>query len=418
MNDRKTEPRLRFLPILLSASVLWIGAEVCGGAAAGAETCVRDTILHETVCFPEPSEACDSLYYRTMPIFPRIYTCAFPGAWRDSSRLEDPLIRRRPVGSFAGPMDPPVEPRARSVTVRFRRDRRAEVRRDFGGYRLYRIVNRFRLDNGNYVPDTSFAMLIRRFSRQRDDERTWNFSVVDTTTLEFMARDNAPGAQPRVVHDSVVTFVDPDSNGNYIKVCRVRDPQTGIDGVCVSRFDSVFVLRAPPGPHDGFYTWYAVTYEAKNQGLDGNYADMFVPDSTARIAPCANPADPNTCLNLNHKALNLTTEPVSPTAGPTRNLERVVVVPNPYRARESWDRPGVTEVHFINLPREALIRIYTIAGDLVTELRHNDSVHDFARWNLKNQSQQDVASGIYMYRVESTVEGQPFSFQDRFVVIR
>jgi hypothetical protein len=408
----------RLLSILASAAILAIGAEVRGGAEAGAEICVRDTVLHETVCFPEPSESCDSLYFGTMPVFPRIPVCAFAGAWRDSSRLEDPLIRRRCVGSFAGPMDPPVEERARTVTVRFRRDRRAEARRDFGGYRLYRIVNRFRQENGRFVPDTSYAMLIRRFSRQTGDERTWSFSVVDTTTLEFKCRDNSIVATPKVVHDSIVTFVDPDSNGNYIKVCRVRDPQEGTEGRCISRFDSVFVLKTPPGPHDGFFTWYAVTYEGRNQGLDGNYADLFVPDTTGRLGPCTNPLDPNTCPNLNHKAMNLTAEPVSPTGGPTRNLERVVVVPNPYRAREAWDRPGVTEVHFVNLPREALIRIYTVAGDLVAELRHNDAVHDFERWNLKNQNQQDVASGIYMYRVESTVGGQPFSFQDRFVVIR
>jgi hypothetical protein len=71
-------------------------------------------------------------------------------------------------------------------------------------------------------------------------------------------------------------------------------------------------------------------------------------------------------------------------------------------------------VHFINLPPQAKISIYTVAGDLVVVLNHSDTVHDFERWNLKNGRGKDVSSGIYMYRVEAT----NFSLQDRFVVIR
>src|SRR5207249_2039837 len=100
--------------------------------------------------------------------------------------------------------------------------------------------------------------------------------------------------------------------------------------------------------------------------------------------------------------------------GPTQNLERVVVVPNPFRATAEWDTPTGHEVHFINLPQEARIRIFTVAGDLVAELHHSDRVRDFERWDLKNDDGHDVASGIYMFRVEAS----SFSFQDRFIVIR
>ena len=57
--------------------------------------------------------------------------------------------------------------------------------------------------------------------------------------------------------------------------------------------------------------------------------------------------------------------PVEPTGGPALDLQRVLAVPNPYRGSEVWDRPGQSEVHFINLPTQARIRIYTLAGDLV-----------------------------------------------------
>ena len=140
---------------------------------------------------------------------------------------------------------------------------------------------------------------------------------------------------------------------------------------------------------------------------------MFVPDTLDDWVRCKTRGDSLSCPNLNHKLYNLTPVPVEPTGGPTADLERVGVVPNPFREKEAWDR-GQNELHFINLPPRATIKIYTIAGDLVARLEHVDPVRDFARWDLKNQNGRDVASGIYMYRVESGT----FTFQDRFVVIR
>jgi hypothetical protein len=205
-----------------------------------------------------------------------------------------------------------------------------------------------------------------------------------------------------VVNDSILTFVDPDSNGRFVKVCRR----------CETPGDSIFILLAPPGPHDGFQTWYSITIERKNT-TDPDYEDLFVPDTLDNFARCTNPADRGTCPNLNHKLRNLTGA-AEPTPGPTANLERVLAVPNPYRGSEVWDQPGQGEVHFINLPTQAKIRIYTAAGDLVRELFHNDKIRDFERWDLKNASGHAVASGIYMYRIEAGL----FHFQSRLVVIR
>ena len=407
---------LSFILLASAASFLGTGAVSAPGAPAAPAAV---------------SSPCDSLFWPGMPVFPRIYVCAFAGGYQDSSLVSPGKC----VGSFRGPLPDSISKRPRTITLRFRRDRRAEARDDFGGYRIYRVVN---------LPDTTMMMLIRRFSRQSGDDRTWNFSFLDavpcvpdtgSTDRAYCWHDPIKSGQrnptymqylctgrgqtvPQVVNDSIVTFVDPDSSGNFVKVCRVRSPQEGVDGACKSKGDSVFVLRAPPGPHDGFPTWYAVTYEGRNVGADANFADLFVPDVTGRIGPCADPFDTSTCINLNNKAFNMTVEPVEPTAGPTPNLLRVVAVPNPFRANEAWDQPGAHELHFINLPAVAQIRIYTVAGDLVKELSHSDRIRDFERWDLKNQRGQDVSSGIYLYRVEANVAGRAFSFEDRFVVIR
>jgi len=237
--------------------------------------------------------------------------------------------------------------------------------------------------------------------------------VVDTSDINLPFKCN--GA---IVNDSIVTFVDPASNGNYVKACKKRIPPNDPRGVCDPQNfgDSLFVLLKPPGPHEGFRTWYAITYEERNTRLDGNYQDLFVPDTTGIIGPCGDPNDPHTCPNLNNRCYNMTEFPVLATGGPTTNLEHVGVVPNPFRAHEAWDRPGGNELHFINLPVRATIKIYTAAGDLVTRLEHDDKVHDFEVWDLKNQNGRDVASGIYMYRVED--RNGPFTFQDRFIIIR
>jgi hypothetical protein len=225
---------------------------------------------------------------------------------------------------------------------------------------------------------------------------------VNPTTLEFEC-DGVPA------YDSVVTFVDPDSSGSFEKVCRDLDEF----GRCLSPGDSVWALVPPTGPHDGFRTWYSVTYEGKNT-VDNNYADLFVPDTSDGYANCGTVGVPSTCPNLNNKLANIMAEPVEPTGGPTPDLLAVSVVPNPFRAAARWDRPDGNEVHFINLPSQAKIRIYSVSGDLVRELIHNDTVYDFERWDLKNASGKDVASGIYMYRVEAG----SFTAQNRFIVIR
>jgi hypothetical protein len=325
--------------------------------------------------------------------FPHIPVWAMPRGFEDGSHFKPDSC----VGLLTPPADSLIA-RPRTITVRFLRDRRAEARPDFGGYRVWRAVN---------SPDTSRMTLIRRFSKNINAGLTWNFSTVDTTTLEFMCHNE-------VVHDSVVTFVDPDSSGNFVKECRRVDRF----GRCLSRGDSVFRLVSPPGPHDGFLTWYSVTYEALNV-QDNVNLDLFVPgpyDTSDNFANCGTPGDSTTCprINLNNKFANMIAQPVIPTPGPTENLRTVGVVPNPFRGAEAWDQPGTSELHFINLPPHALIKIYTVAGDLVAELTHDDPVHDFQPWNLKNQSGNDVSSGIYMYRIES---GE-FTFQSRFVVVR
>ena len=146
---------------------------------------------------------------------------------------------------------------------------------------------------------------------------------------------------------------------------------------------------------------------------------------------------------------------VAPSGNPAN---KVMVVPNPYRAYEdytttyvettpgsglSWENQddGTPDffpqtdrrLEFINLPAECLIRIYTVAGDLVQILPHSSQmpynnlgdpnlgwVSDYSeRWDLNSRNGQQVTSGLYMFSVEDLTPANKGKISTgKFVVIR
>ncbi|MEP7029142.1 MAG: hypothetical protein ABI960_11140 [Candidatus Eisenbacteria bacterium] len=287
---------------------------------------------------------------------------------------------------------------SRKVTIRWARDRAAEARPDFGGYRIYRQST---------VRDTTNMDLLRRFA-VRGISRGDTLANGQTNPSIYARRDTLLWHFPD--SQDTLQFVDPDSTGNLVKVCRRLDPR----GNCASPGDSVFKLVAPPGPHDGFALYYTITYGTTDQTLRET-SDMFVPDTLDAYARCNVPGVPSSCPNLNGKLTNLMTAPVYVTGPTTANVEGVVVIPNPYRGHDRWDQPGEHRVQFQNLPARARVRVYTIAGDLVRDLEKNDTVSGSLDWDLMNADHRDVASGIYVYQVTSS---QGFEAKGHFVIIR
>jgi hypothetical protein len=84
------------------------------------------------------------------------------------------------------------------------------------------------------------------------------------------------------------------------------------------------------------------------------------------------------------------------------DLSRIRVVPDPYYAlAPEWEViPGETNIQFQNLPDICTIRIYTMSGDLIRTLEH-DNQSGTEEWNLQTEAQRLVASGIYIFHVES-----------------
>ncbi|MCH8327296.1 MAG: hypothetical protein IID15_02060 [Candidatus Marinimicrobia bacterium] len=91
-------------------------------------------------------------------------------------------------------------------------------------------------------------------------------------------------------------------------------------------------------------------------------------------------------------------------------LDQIAVIPNPYLAQSLYEPQsgfasgrGDREIHFINLPPVCTIRIYTVAGDLVTTIEHNESVWNGREsYNLLNKENMEIAFGMYIWHVDAT----------------
>ncbi len=82
------------------------------------------------------------------------------------------------------------------------------------------------------------------------------------------------------------------------------------------------------------------------------------------------------------------------------NLNNISVYPNPYFGANSLERDKYQRfVRFTNLPKEASIRIYTLAGTFVQKITKN-SDNPYADWDLRNSDGLPVGSGMYIAYID------------------
>ena len=87
----------------------------------------------------------------------------------------------------------------------------------------------------------------------------------------------------------------------------------------------------------------------------------------------------------------------------TADLRKVHTVPDPYYVTNGYEQSTDNKViKFVNLPRTAIVRIYSSSGVLVNVLEHNSTTFGGEMtWNVRNRNNQVVASGVYFYHIES-----------------
>ncbi len=74
---------------------------------------------------------------------------------------------------------------------------------------------------------------------------------------------------------------------------------------------------------------------------------------------------------------------------PAKDLSRVSAFPNPFVIES-----GTEILTFDRLPYEAKVTIFTIAGEMVREIKSGD------KWDGKNQAGEPVAGGVYLFHVQ------------------
>ena len=75
-----------------------------------------------------------------------------------------------------------------------------------------------------------------------------------------------------------------------------------------------------------------------------------------------------------------------------------------YKASSKFNEtPNLRRIRFTHLPTECRISVYTIAGEHVTTIDHQQQFDGNAWWNLRTGNNQDgpeIAPGLYIYVIE------------------
>lgn len=81
-------------------------------------------------------------------------------------------------------------------------------------------------------------------------------------------------------------------------------------------------------------------------------------------------------------------------------LKLINVVPNPYLAFSEYEVNKLdNRVKITNLPELCTVRIYNTQGKLIRTMK-KDSPVTFLDWNLTNQANIPIASGVYLIHVD------------------
>jgi len=102
-------------------------------------------------------------------------------------------------------------------------------------------------------------------------------------------------------------------------------------------------------------------------------------------------------------------------------LEKLSVVPDPYIVSNIWETSEFGKrLMFNHLPSRCTISIYTIVGELVDTVEHEegengDSANGYVFWDMRTKNDQFIAPGVYLYHAETPDGNETVG---RFLVIK
>lgn len=99
---------------------------------------------------------------------------------------------------------------------------------------------------------------------------------------------------------------------------------------------------------------------------------------------------------------------IAQTGQTDEQLEQITVTPNPYYlSHEGINTPFQSKLYFSRLPRKATITIYTINGDIVKKIEHDEATSDSPTmlgtevWDLLTTNRQRVVSQTLVAKIET-----------------
>ncbi|MFZ0391666.1 MAG: hypothetical protein WAN36_14490 [Calditrichia bacterium] len=160
-----------------------------------------------------------------------------------------------------------------------------------------------------------------------------------------------------------------------------------------------------------------------NTGLEYEYTDYGLLNNFEYYYTVTSFSKPDSVTNFpsQESSKSDNSRLIIPGTPPPKTVGQVMVVPNPYRGDIAyndfdppWEKAQVQNrwmeqdrrIQFTNLPVQCEIRIYTLAGDQITTIRHNSTDRGFEDWNLTSSIGQAISSGIYLFTVEDTKSGE------------
>lgn len=106
-----------------------------------------------------------------------------------------------------------------------------------------------------------------------------------------------------------------------------------------------------------------------------------------------------------------------------KDLDKIKVVPNPYVASARWEPKnpftsgrGPRSIHFIHLPAQCTIRIFTVSGELVKTIEHDEPLNNgTAEWDMLSRDNLTISYGVYVFHVDAPGIGEKIG---KFAIIK
>ncbi len=296
---------------------------------------------------------------------------------------------------------------------------------DFEGYRIYRSMDggsAWGTPDKQIYDDNGIAVGWQPYAQ-------YDLSAYEDSVHCIYENDECPEGSSRGRSIS-----GPDPNAPWFNL----GSDTGLDQIRIDttingkEYAYAFVDR---DVKDGVKYTYAVT--AYDMGVEADFSISWNEDSSGGFVPdtswsFSNPehwSSPHGYASIeNSKGTTILDKnfvQVYPGFRSQEQISEVGVVPNPYIVRSHINESEyIREIRFTKLPSSCQITIYTVTGELVQTIEHedltgNDSNEIFsggeAVWDLRTVNNQEIAPGLYVFTVDS--DGMD-TFIGKFAVVR